>query len=266
MIAQGVDPIVQGISSGHVRVVAAAGVADSATYQRVIRAFREQAPLPGLPPGLVEKQLVTISLAARMGEGTDAWAAPASNLIVMSLSDIAVWSRQRLHRVLRHELAHLGLARYLGGNDQALWFREGFAEWVASGVTCEGETRIRIYLHERTRGGNEPALLTLTGAAYPRLRYDLYASFFAYLEERSRAAVSRGELLSNVRALGLEAGMIRTFGANLTALEAGWRGYLGRRYGGPLSRQSPACPAQPDLRDSFLGATGEAMPKAPRKV
>ena len=57
-------------------------------------------------------------------------------------------------RVLEHEMAHIALAEFF--DHRAVvpkWFDEGFAEWAAGGMTCEGRIRVEIEVRRRTAAG-----------------------------------------------------------------------------------------------------------------
>lgn len=240
VLAQDSDPLVHEMRRGLVRVVAAAGTADSSLFERIIEAFEAQVPVPGLPTAIFEGKLITVSLAAHVREGIEAWSSTPDDLIVMRLADVSRWPPSKLTRVIRHELAHLGLEHYLGHNQIPRWFSEGFAEWVAGGLTCEAEARIRLHLQTAQRDMDLANALILRDLGNPRLSYDLYASFFEYIVKRDRHG-SVGAMMSSVRAVGAEAALVKTFGVDLSTLDLDWQRWLTREYGGPLDSNALTC-------------------------
>ena len=247
--AQPADPIALQARSGPLRVIAPVGAARAATLARVIRAARIDEPFPGLPRDALGRAGITISLALRVRDDREAWTSADDGLIVLRLADAEAWPGDKLRRVVRHELAHVGLARALGFAKLPRWLSEGYSEWVSGGVSCEGEVRLHVYLRvprtaEGAGSGGEP----FTDISDPRVAYDAYASFFDYLETTSNAGVSDGRFFANVRAHGVLRGVIQTFGIDLPALERQWREYAQRRYANALNTAGPVCQERTDPR------------------
>lgn len=188
----------------------------------------------GLPSFYVPKRSMTICLALHPRGGVSGWRSVASWLVVLPLSESFTWSERKLRRVLQHEFAHILLADFLGSQYRTvpMWFVEGFAEWAAGGLTCEGRVRVEIEIRDRLRA--RLPLLTLDKAwdTLPtRLAYDVAASFVEFLDRRDEGHVGAGHLLANVEAYGWTLGFERTFGADRSVLEALWLDELGRHQG-----------------------------------
>ena len=77
-------------------------------------------------------------------------------------------------------------------------------------------------------------LVDPTRPSKSRLSYDLFTTFFEYVDDYTGGVVQSGVLLESVRDHGVEAGIRRAVGADLAALEQGWKAYLLERYGGSL--------------------------------
>lgn len=204
---------------------------DSAKAQLLVAIFDSQTPIRGLPLDILTGERITISLAAEPTHGVDGTSYPMRRVIVLPLVDAFEWEREKLRRVIRHELAHVATGIFL---DYALlprWFEEGFAESAAGALTCEAELRIRLELMVRKRRG-QPAPQLLEGGGFGRVRlfYDLWATFFAYVDEQWGGVVTDGRLLEGVRAHGVNAGLPHVLSKDLGQLEQGWQSYLLNRY------------------------------------
>ena len=212
---------------------------DPRDAQRVVDAFESQAPLSGLPADVLAKKKITISLASQPVQSLDGWSSPIPGLIALPLEKALAWPAEKLHRVIRHELAHIGMGVFLNYDEPPAWFGEGFAEWVAGGLTCEGEARIRLDLLTRRRLSRAPPqLLGPTRPSRSRLSYDLFGTFFTYVNDSTGGAVDSGVLLESVRNYGVNIGIQRAVGVEPVELERDWQSYLLRRYGGPLEELS----------------------------
>jgi hypothetical protein len=231
---------VEEIRVGKIRAIAAQRTTSKTVLRRVVKAAMDQTPLPGLPPDILGRELITISLAVSVPDGIDGWAVGSAGVVVLRLSDVTQWSYGRLRRVLRHELTHIALDRYLGMKKTAKWFSEGLAEWVAGGLTCAGEARIRLALQLQAKDGASLPSISEVNSSSPRLSYDLFASFFEFLATTRERAMMNGSLLARVREIGMVEGIKEVIGYDMTILEPQWRSYLQKLYGGPL-REVRAC-------------------------
>jgi hypothetical protein len=241
---------------GEVRVVFPSwDLVDSVLGLQLVEDVAQSRSLPGLPADILSGRLLTISLAANPRPGIDGLASAGQSMVILPFEAVAAsWTRDQRRRVLRHELAHVGLGRYLSGIQLPSWFREGFAEWAAGGLDCEASGRIHVFL---ALGGD------LEDAATPsasRVWYDLSASFVAYLDRRGQ--VADGALIASVRRLGMDGGMRATFGAGEDVLRSEW---WTRLLDQPSSSPPRECGSAWESRDRSLG--GEAISRrAPRTL
>jgi len=221
-------------ASAEVRIVGPATIEISeGEVQRMVEAFKEQGPVPGLPRGVLDKKNITISLAAAPIAGLDGWSSPVQGLITLPLERVARWDDNGLYRAMRHELAHVALGVYMDYESTPVWVAEGFAEWVAGGLTCEGEARIRLDLLVHEAEGR-PLLVDASRSQRSRLQYDYFTSFFEFLETWGDGVVSNGELLEAIREIGANEGIERTLGLSLRDVEARWWVYVRENYSGGL--------------------------------
>lgn len=246
LTAQPANPPVHEIKAGWFRVIAPAGVVPDRTYQRIVSAARSQLPLPGLPYDVLQSKQVTVSLALRMNADIVGWASTSDGLVVLRLSDVEGWDDMELYRNLRHELAHVALSRYLRDAAVPRWLSEGYSEFAAGGVTCEGEVRLSLLFRrgQRLQGGTL-SQIRLDEIGNTRVGYDAAASFFEFLEASSKSSVSTGVMFANVRHFGVDGGLRRTFGASIEELERRWRTLARRKYYQTLHVATERC-ARPE--------------------
>ena len=141
-----------------------------------------------------------------------------------------------LPRVLRHELAHVGLHRHLGADVRVpRWFHEGYGRWAAGELDFEAEWQLRLAFAT----GRAPELDSLTldwpsGRVQAGVAYLLAASTIDYLVGEGGV---RGleNLLERWRDSGdLDAAMRRTYGVAVPEFEEDWKKYVRSRYGWTL--------------------------------
>ena len=214
-----------------VRIFYPEGLTEGRTIPRLIRVFEAQEPVPGLPMDFHEHRRITIALATELPPGIEATSSPTDGRVVLPIPELNEWEEGELHRVMRHELAHVAMGAVLHDSTTPRWFREGFAEWVSGGLTCKGEARIRVHLMFRHREGLGVPGLSDPDLARSRLGYDYFASFFEYLEEKN-PALRTGRLMTEVRKGGIEQGLSIAFGLDLSSLEADWQNLLSVRFQG----------------------------------
>ena len=219
-------------------VFPATATLDPRAVGRILDSLDEADVVRGFPNGFPFRRRVTISLAVEWpNPNADGWSRPAQALIVLPLSMALAWDDGKLRRIMRHELAHLGLAAYLEYRTIPQWFDEGFAEWSAGGLTCEGSWRIWIEAQRRGETGVAWPQQNGTGSGLDdRLAYDLYSTFVEYLDTTWVGIVSSGALLSSVKEHGLNGAFREALGTDLRSLLDGWRMYVAQRFA-----TEPAC-------------------------
>jgi MYXO-CTERM domain-containing protein len=204
----------------------------------------ERAPtLPALPHDVLEYGPVNVYLApdqarwdSLTGGAVPEWGAgvadPDRGLIVLPTYD---WGRKPLHsvqRTLRHELAHVGLQRYLGPARTPRWFTEGYAQWAAGQWDWEAPWRLRLAL----AGRRAPPLDSLTldwpsAAGDARVAYLLSASAVAYLVDRSGDRGLRIFLERWREEQDFERAFRAVYGRTVGQFEGDWRRHVKRSYG-----------------------------------
>ncbi len=240
--AQPENPAAREVKAGWFRVVAPTGAVSEKTYERVVRAVRSQSPLPGLPPDVLQRQQVTISLASRMRADIVAWSSTSDGLVVLRLSDAEVWQDEVLYRNLRHELAHIGLSRYLNFASVPRWFAEGYSEFAVGSVSCAGEVRLGLFFRlGRSMGDRAEPNAPFGDIEDSRVAYDAFASFFEFLEASLRSSVTGGRMFADVRRYGVEDGLRRTFGVGFEELERRWRARAAKEYSRSLDVSTARC-------------------------
>ncbi|HEX7090069.1 MAG TPA: hypothetical protein VF192_08025 [Longimicrobiales bacterium] len=137
-----------------------------------------------------------------------------------------------LARILRHELAHIALHRYLAPARIPRWFHEGYARWATGELDWEAGWQLRLAFLL----GRAPPLDSLT-LAWPaseteaRVAYLLSASTIQYLAQHGGVHGLR-VFLARWKAEGeLEPALWRTYGLQLPQFEEAWRRHVRRRYG-----------------------------------
>lgn len=204
--------------------------------ERLATALAEAADQAGPWPGLTRPAPFPVTLILTRSETRfdsltrnrlPAWsgaaAFPASNTIVLRVSGDPM-------RTLRHELAHLVLAR--AAPQAPLWFAEGYAVRAAG----EWDGLDALSLNWRLLRGQPPTFRELnrdlrSGAGNARAAYLLAASAVLYLE---RLGGERGltPLLTRVQQEGsFERAVRTTHLLTMEGLEASWHRDLRRRYG-----------------------------------
>jgi hypothetical protein len=204
---------------------------DTADRRLLVTNLRNQQRIPGIPADLLKHRPITIRLVPDLTVGLHGSSSAADQLITLPRVDAFNWDEAQRFRVVRHELAHIALSTFFDFAPLPLWFNEGFAEWASGGLDCVGEARVRldIVTRQRLRG----AMPTLGAAAAERLRldYDLYGTFFAFLEKRERQSLFDGSLFEAIRSQGMDAGFRQVFGLDVQELEVRWQMDLWNRYG-----------------------------------
>ena len=206
---------------------------DRAAARRLLEELASQPPTRGLPAGLLGGQAIAISIATQVDVGLDATSSPADRVIIVPLDGALHWTRNRLRRVIRHEMAHLRLRAFLDYRHVPAWFQEGFAEWAGGGLTCEGDVRIRLDVMSRSINRNRPpSFLQPAFGEQTRLAYDYYTTVFEFVDAKYDGIVANQRLLQAVREAGLGDGFRRVTGTSLEQLAADWQTHVMERYDG----------------------------------
>jgi hypothetical protein len=196
--------------------------------------------LPGLPPDVLAQGRIVIYLPPdeatfdSLAPGVPDWSAgiafPQGEVIVLPTYGPRAGNLP-LATVLRHELAHIALDRYLQ-TSVPRWFHEGYAQ-LAAGSWGAGEAwtlRVAIVL------GRLPSLESLRldfGSARQAAGHAYLLSYTA-VEYLLRLGGLNGftRLLERWRETGdLDTALRRTYGLTLGQFEQLWRKDVGRRFG-----------------------------------
>lgn len=216
----------------------------SGLAQRVLQALKDAPPLPALPPEApafgepihiilprsdAQFDSITGGVIPEWGAGV---AIPMEGVIIVPGYSGGRAAGSNRVRVLRHELAHIALHRYLGDARIPRWFNEGYATWAAGELDLQGEWRLRIAFATRTA----PPLDSLE-LAFPRaatsaeIAYLLSASVVSYLvrasgEDALRLFLERWHASGN-----MEQAFAATYGMSIDQLERYWIRDVRSRYG-----------------------------------
>jgi hypothetical protein len=156
---------------------------------------------------------------------------PAHNLIILRSPRGIKGGRTKIEEVLKHEYAHLVLARALKGHEAPQWLDEGFTMLQSRGWSIS-------WTYVLSRGALSKALIPLAELAdgFPldqqqaQLAYAQSFSFVSYIKnEYGTEALAR--VIKGI-ALGLDAeeSLRQVTGLGLRSLERGWKAELKKRY------------------------------------
>jgi hypothetical protein len=195
--------------------------------------------MPGIPPDVLAAGEITIHLAAdatgfeRLAPGAPDWSAglafPEGDRIVLPTHRYR--SAAQLITVLRHELAHVALGRYLGPATPR-WFHEGYAQLAAGSWRAEDAWQLRLSILL----GRLPSPSTLN-LEFQRNRLTAehaYLLSYTVVEQLYRLGGTDGfaALLGRWRESGdLDRALRGTYGITLGQFERLWRRELSSRYG-----------------------------------
>lgn len=200
--------------------------------QHLEEAVRRRLLVPGLPPDVLQGRRIQVNLVAETELGVDAVTFPLGRAVALPADQVLEWDSVHLDRVVRHEIAHVALRAFFDGASLPVWLEEGFPEWVAGGLDCVGEARVRLAVVTNARRGLAPYRLFHSVRERPsRLAYDLYGTFLTYLEQRQPNVVASGDFLAAVRDQGIDAGVRAATGAGLEDLEVEWQRHIAEKYG-----------------------------------
>ena len=248
MFARGVSGIrwqsagsgAQELRSGPFRFVFDA--ADERLAQALARAALAT-PLPALPPDILADSTVTIYLArdeasfdSLTGGRAPEWGAgvafPDAGIIVLPAFTSRRGGEIDLAGVLRHEIAHVALQRWLGGLRSPVWFTEGYATWSAGQLDNEAGWLLRLaFVTGRAPPLDSLALSWPAGAMDARVAYLLSASAVEFLHRGGGDRVMR-ILLERWRSSGsFETALFQVYGYGPAQFEDIWSKDVRRRYG-----------------------------------
>lgn len=228
---------------------------ESSVPDRLLQAYYTQRPLPGLPPDILGRQTLTISLASQLNDDLDGWAWPIQHLIVLPRERVPRWSESKLLHVLRHELAHVELGLFLQVSVPD-WFGEGFSEWAAGGLTCEGEARLRLHLlSDSSKTALRARLFDGPTMERSRLSYDYIATFFTFVDKIGRGRLSNGEVLREIKETGVRSGLRRALESSLDNLIDDWWTWLVAQYRVWPDDFTCAPPASPSFKTAKICAS-----------
>ncbi|MGD8698010.1 MAG: peptidase MA family metallohydrolase [Gemmatimonadales bacterium] len=196
--------------------------------------------MPGLPPDILSRGEIIVLLAPNravfdsLAPGVPDWsggiAFPEGDRIVLPTFAPRAGGLP-LPVVLRHELAHVALSRYLGSGVPR-WFHEGYAQLASGSWGAKNAWTLRLHI----AAGRTPSLESLsldfrTGRIAADQAYMLSYTAVEYLQ---RLGGSRGfaRLLQAWTEAGdLDAAIRRTYGLTLGQFERMWRRDVARRFG-----------------------------------
>jgi hypothetical protein len=213
---------------------------------RALLASVERAgPLPALPADALEAPPpILIHLApdeaafeALTGGRAPEWGAgvamPEAGVIVLpGYSSPRRGGTQELSRVLRHELAHIALHRWLGPAQVPRWFSEGYATWAAGQFDESAGWILRLaFLMRRAPPLDSLVLDWPAATADARIAYLLSASAVQYLHANGGERALAIFLIRWREGGDFERSLRATYGLTLGQLERFWGASVRRRYG-----------------------------------
>lgn len=212
-----------------------------ARFAEALAAAAWPATFPALPSTVLDSG-ATVFLApdelrfdSLTGARAPDWGAgvayPDRGIIVLPAYASRRASPQDLPRVLRHELAHVALQRWLGALRSPRWFTEGYATWTAGQFDESAAWLLRLAFLT----GRAPPLdsLVLDWPLQPtdaRVAYLLSASAVAWLDERGGERTMR-IFFERWRETGFERALFDVYGFTNATLEEYWSKTIRRRYG-----------------------------------
>ncbi len=140
-----------------------------------------------------------------------------------------------LGEILRHELAHIALHRYLAGALIPRWFDEGYATWASGGMDARSAWMLRLaFMLHRAPPLDSLELEWPAGAQQAHLAYLLSASAVGLLGERTGEKGLELLFLRWQQTGSLDLALRRAFGITLGQFEREWQDEVRRRYGWAL--------------------------------
>lgn len=162
-----------------------------------------------------------------------AFAVPEKQLMVIDYSRMTV-SPFSLAVTMKHELCHLLVHDYLGGQRIPKWFDEGIAQWVSEGIGEIIIDRKRPPLNEAVLAGKIIPMKALS-EFFPGdpqtlpLAYEQSQSLVTYMIERYGPESVLGILEALKEGDAWEDAVWRTLGVSFLDLEYGWHSHLKKK-------------------------------------
>ena len=196
--------------------------------------------MPGLPADILASGEILVILAPdpaafdSLAPGVPDWsggiAFPEGDEVVLPIFAARV-GRRPILTVLRHELAHVALGRYLGSRVPR-WFHEGYAQLASGSWNARDAWTLRAAILLGRLPSLESLSLDFRGT---RLDADqAYMLSYTTVEYMYRLGGPAGftRLLERWREIGdLDAAMRRTYGITLGQFERMWRRDVSSRFG-----------------------------------
>lgn len=215
--------------------------------RRLLDNTRALPPLPALPADVLERgrpgevylapdparfDSLTGGRAPEWGAGV---AFPDAGVVVLPAYNSERAAPHELTRILRHELAHVALHRYLAPATVPRWFDEGYARWAAGEWDWETAWQLRLaFALNRAPPLDSLSLDWPVRETDARVAYLLASSTVAYLAERGGERGLRLLLRRWKESGRLEPALRRTYGLTLSQFEEDWRKEVMSRYGWTL--------------------------------
>ena len=210
--------------------------------ERIDTLLSNQLPFIGVQLDIFAGDTISVVLAAPTGHGVQGAAIPEFSRITIPAQLALTWPREHLERVLRHELAHIALARAVSFRALPLWFDEGYAEWSSGQFDCMAQSELRSTV--RARLHNMADLLQIGATAAPAsgaATRAAYASTFEFIFYTSGVDGVQG-LFDDIRAHGFAASYERLRSHGLDFDEQ-WSKFVAQRYGDTRGSMGPCTPS-----------------------
>jgi hypothetical protein len=202
------------------------------------------APLPGLPPDMIDRPppidvFLTPDPAtfdSLTGGRTPDWGAgvalPEAGVIILPGYASERAPTADLPRVLRHELAHVALHRYLGPIQVPRWFSEGYSTWAAGQLDADAAWLLRVaFVTQRAPPLDSLALEWPRGHVDARVAYLLSASAVDYMYRNGGERALRAFLERWRESGSFDRAVRDTYGLTVGQLERYWSRSVRRQYG-----------------------------------
>lgn len=202
--------------------------------------MREAPELPGLSTDVLAGDPVSVYLAPdaavfdSLAPGAPDWSAgiafPTADRIVLPAFRVGAGGRP-ISTILRHELAHVALRRYLGDRVPR-WFHEGYAQLAARSWNAGDAWKLRLAI----LAGQTPQLdsLSLDFRSTQLSAENAYLLAYTAVEKLYRLGGIGGfrHLLQSWKETGdLDSGLRRSYGITLGQFEKIWRQDVRDRFG-----------------------------------
>ena len=205
---------------------------------------RSYPPLPALPADILSTGPPIRIILADSDQHFDAitggripeWGAgvadPEAGIIIIPGYGGGRAATSDTRKVLRHELAHVALHRYLAPARVPRWFNEGYATWSAGQLDAEGGWILRVaFALDRAPPLDSLELSWPRATADARVAYLLSASVVEYLVRESGEAALASFLQEWRASQDMDQALATTYRMSIDQLERYWRRDVKRRYG-----------------------------------